>query len=57
MTLGYTWEKFDYDDYNKEGFTNVPTDASGNFQGAILSDTLWEDYSAHIVYSKVTFKF
>jgi len=57
VTLGYTWEKFDYDDYNKEGFTNVPTDAAGNFQGAILSDTLWEDYSAHIIYSKVSFKF
>jgi MtrB/PioB family decaheme-associated outer membrane protein len=57
VTLGYTWEKFDYDDYNKEGFTNVPTDASGNFQGAVLSDTLWEDYSSHIVYSKLSFKF
>ena len=57
VTLGYIWEKFDYDDYNKEGFTNVPTDASGNFQGAILSDTLWEDYSAHIIYTKVSFKF
>jgi hypothetical protein len=57
VTLGYTWEKFDYDDYNQEGFTNVPTDTGGNFQGAILSDTLWEDYSAHIFYSKMTFKF
>ena len=57
VTLGYIWEKFDYDDYDKDGFTNVPTDASGNFQGAILSDTLWEDYDAHIVYSKFSIKF
>ena len=57
VTVGYIWEKFDYDDFNKEGFTNVPTDANGNYQGAILSDTLWDDYTAHIVYSKVGYKF
>ena len=57
VTLGYVWEKFDYDDYNKDGFTYVPTDAGGNFQGAVLSDTLWEDYDAHVVYSKFSIKF
>jgi MtrB/PioB family decaheme-associated outer membrane protein len=57
VTLGYVWEKFDYDDYNKEGFTFVPTDAAGNFNGAVLADTLWEDYDAHIIYTKFTYFF
>jgi MtrB/PioB family decaheme-associated outer membrane protein len=57
MTLGYVWENFDYDDYNKEGFTYVPTDAAGNFNGAVLADTLWDDYDAHIVYAKLTYRF
>jgi MtrB/PioB family decaheme-associated outer membrane protein len=57
LTLGYTWQKFDYDDYNKEGFTFVPTDAAGNYNGAVLADTLWEDYDAHIIYTKFSYKF
>jgi MtrB/PioB family decaheme-associated outer membrane protein len=57
VTLGYVWQKFDYDDYNKEGFTFVPTDDAGNFNGAVLADTLWEDYDAHIIYTKLTYKF
>jgi MtrB/PioB family decaheme-associated outer membrane protein len=50
LTLGYLYEKFDYDDFNTEGFTNTPTDA-------ILAGTLPEDYTAHIFYTKLTYKF
>ncbi len=57
VTLGYIWERFDYDDENKEGFTFVPTDAAGNFNGAVLADSLWDDYDAHIVYMKFTYTF
>jgi MtrB/PioB family decaheme-associated outer membrane protein len=57
VTLGYVWQKFDYDDFNKEGFTFVPTDAAGNLNGAVLADSLWEDYDAHIIYTKFTYKF
>ncbi len=57
VTLGYVWENFDYDDYNKEGFTFVPTDETGNFNGAVLADTLWDDYDAHIFYAKLTYRF
>jgi MtrB/PioB family decaheme-associated outer membrane protein len=57
ITFGYIWEKFDYDDYNKDGFTNVPTDASGNFNGAILADSLWDDYAAQILYLKLSYNF
>jgi MtrB/PioB family decaheme-associated outer membrane protein len=50
VTLGYLYEKFDYDDYNTQGFTNTPTDA-------ILAGTLPEDYTAHIGYMKLIYKF
>jgi MtrB/PioB family decaheme-associated outer membrane protein len=50
LTLGYVYEKFKYDDYNVEGFTYTPTDA-------ILAGTLPQDYTAHIGYMKLTYKF
>lgn len=57
LSLGYLWEKFDYEDLSTEGFSPVPTDASGNYQGALLSGTLPEDYDVHIVYTQVTFRY
>ena len=55
--LGYYWERFDYDDYNTQGFTNVPTDASGAYNGALLSDSLWEPYNAYYIYTNIAVKF
>ena len=40
LTIGYLWEKFDYDDFNSQGFTNVPTDDAGLYNGALLIGTL-----------------
>jgi hypothetical protein len=40
VTLGHVWEKFDYDDYNRDGFTNVPLDSGGASNGAYLMGTL-----------------
>ena len=57
FTLGYMYEKFDYDDYNKDGFTNVPLDSGGNSNGAYLIGTLPEDYEVNLVYLKVTYRF
>jgi hypothetical protein len=57
VSLGYYWEKFDYDDYNTEGFAFVPVDDTGAFNGAILSGTLPEDYNTHIFYTTFTIKF
>jgi MtrB/PioB family decaheme-associated outer membrane protein len=57
LSLGYLWEKFDYEDYNTDGFSYVPTDAAGNYQGALLSGTLPRDYDAHMVYTQLTLKF
>jgi hypothetical protein len=57
FTLGYMYEKFDYEDYNKDGFTNVPTDSGGNSNGAYLMGTLPEDYEVNVVYLKVTYRF
>jgi hypothetical protein len=57
FTLGYYREKFDYDDFNTQGFTNVPTDSSGNYNGAYLMGTLPRDYTADVVYLKVSYTF
>ena len=57
LTLGYLWEKFDYEDYNTQGFAYVPTDASGNYQGALLAGTLPQDYDAHVVYTQITYRY
>jgi hypothetical protein len=50
VTLGYLWEKFDYDDFNTEGFTNTPT-------GAVLMGTLPQDYDATVLYLKSSYRF
>jgi MtrB/PioB family decaheme-associated outer membrane protein len=57
LSLGYLWEKFDYDDIITDGFHFVPTDASGNYQGALLSGTLPEDYDVHTVYTQFTLRY
>ncbi len=57
FTLGYRWEKFDYDDFNTQGFTNVPTDSSSNYNGAYLMGTLPSDYTVNVAYLKVSYKF
>lgn len=57
LSLGYIWEKFDYDDFSTEGFSLVPTDTAGNYQGALLSGTLPKDYDVHIVYTQLVFRY
>jgi MtrB/PioB family decaheme-associated outer membrane protein len=57
LTFGYLWEKFDYSDFNTEGFANVPVDAGGNFSGAYFMGTLPGSYSIHIVYLGITYHF
>jgi MtrB/PioB family decaheme-associated outer membrane protein len=50
FTFGYLWEKFDYDDFNKEGFTFTPADA-------LFMGTLPEDYSVNLFYIKAAYRF
>ena len=57
LSLGYLWEKFEYEDYNNNGFSYVPTDTGGNYQGALLSGTLPQDYDAHIIYTQLTVRY
>ena len=57
ITVGYLWEKFDYDDYSTQGFTPVPVDGTGAYQGAVLSGTLPADYNASIFFTKLSLKF
>jgi MtrB/PioB family decaheme-associated outer membrane protein len=55
--LGYMWERLDIEDYNNKGFTNVPTDSSGDFNGAVLMGTLPQNYNVNIAYAQVSYKF
>jgi hypothetical protein len=57
VALGYLWEKFDYDDFAVDGYSDVPTDSAGNYQGALLAGTLPQDYDAHVVYTRITFRY
>ena len=57
VTLGYLWEKFDYDDFNTQGFTNVPADDAGLYKGALLSGTFPEDYNVNVFYTKLSYRF
>jgi MtrB/PioB family decaheme-associated outer membrane protein len=57
VTLGYLYEKFDFDDFQNQGFTNVPTDTAGLYNGALLKGTLTESYKANVGYVKISYKF
>jgi MtrB/PioB family decaheme-associated outer membrane protein len=57
VTVGYLWEKFDYADFTTDGFSEVPTDTAGNYQGALLTGTLPQDYDAHVVYTQLTIRY
>jgi hypothetical protein len=57
FTLGYHGERFDYDDYDKQGFTTIPTNAAGAYNGVLLSDSLWEPYNAYFVYTNFAVEF
>jgi MtrB/PioB family decaheme-associated outer membrane protein len=57
LTLGYLWEKFDYDDFEIQGFTYVPTDPGGLYQGALLMGTLTDAYKANVAYVKISYRF
>ncbi len=56
LALGYLHEIFDYEDDQSNGFSNVPTDDAGNYQGALLSGALPKDYDARIIYTQLTFR-
>ena len=58
-SLGYLWEKAVYRDFNKEGFTYVPSDGSdiGFYQGALLMGILPEDYEVNQMYIKFLYYF
>lgn len=57
LGLGFQWEKFRMSDYAKDGFVYVPATAAGAYNGALLMDTLPGNYSAHIFYAKLSYRF
>jgi MtrB/PioB family decaheme-associated outer membrane protein len=57
VTLGYLYEKFDFDDFQNQGFTNVPTTSTGVYNGGLLLGTLTESYKANVGYVKISYRF
>lgn len=57
VSVGYLYEKFDFDDFQNQGFTHVPTDTTGLYNGAFLMGTLTESYESNVGYVKFTYRF
>ena len=57
VTAGYLWEKFDFDDFQNQGYLNVPTDVANLYQGALLMGNLTESYKGSVVYLKLSYRF
>jgi len=57
VTVGYLYEKFDFDDFQNQGFTYVPTDTAGLYNGAFLMGTLTESYKANVGYVRISYRF
>ena len=55
--IGCLWEKTDYSDYNKSGFTLLPVNNNDTYNGAVLSDTLPKSYDVLAFYTMLTFHF
>ena len=56
LRFGYWYEKYNIDDFNVNGFVNIPLTLDGAYNGALLMGTLPKDYSANTVYFTVQFK-
>ena len=58
LTVGYLWEKFKFNDFTGSGYMAVPTNAAGEYNGAMLSGTWpFEDYEVSLAYAGVKYKF
>ncbi len=58
ISVGYLWEKYSFDDYQQVGFSPVPTNAEGNFNGALLSGaSLLQDYEVNMFYASYRCRF
>jgi len=57
VTVGYLYEKFDFDDFQNQGFAYVPTDTAGLYNGALLMGTLTEGYKANVGYVTISYRF
>lgn len=49
-TFGFLWEKFEYADFDTQGFTYTPADA-------IFMGTLPDSYDANIFYARLSYRF
>ena len=55
--LGYMYENLRYNDFNRTGYTNVPTTLTGTYNGALLADILPKSYNANVVYASAGYRF
>jgi MtrB/PioB family decaheme-associated outer membrane protein len=57
LAVGYLWEVFDISDFSDQGFTFVPTTVTGTFNGGVLMGVLPKDYTASVIYTKLSYRF
>ncbi len=57
LGIGALWEKYTIDDFNNRGFTNVPTTATGAYNGALLMGTLPKSFDTYMLYTKLSYAF
>lgn len=58
ISLGYLWERYSFDDFQQSGFSPVPTNSDGSFQGTLLSGaSLLEDYEVSMFYASYRCRF
>lgn len=57
-SLGWTYERFTYSDFQLDGFSSIPVQTSnGTWRTTLGAGTLWRPYSVNLFYGKVGFKF
>ena len=58
LTVGYLWERYDFNDFAGDNFVNVPVTATGAFNGAVLGGSYpYEDYTVNLGYGTLRYKF
>jgi MtrB/PioB family decaheme-associated outer membrane protein len=57
LALGFLHEKYNIGDFDITGFDNVPTTATGAFNGALFMGTQPKDYEANVIYAKLSYSF
>ncbi len=57
LGVGALWERYNINDFNNQGFTNVTATTTGAYNGALLMGTLPKSYDTYVLYTKLTYAF